>query len=371
MASPNIQLQLLLRQYVKENKNKQDCNMTIQAKNFTIPQSLTITMISNMEKINDFFLEMDDNIPLNRINDKIISMPVFTEEDSYIDITEYLGVGLLWKLFKAEHVTPCWILYAHIISKIYKSFRTDTNTLTIRSLHFDKENCSIQTALHHTLLYSELKKQYNINWSWIGIASEDDNMELSNKWEKNFTRYMSAKYYYQQTQFIINKLCEKKVEKINLLIWQPKYEGVLIMEYIFGLTLALKFLDSNGIFLMQVNPMSLWGTEELHVLACLSMIFNTVYISRYNINVDIYCVLICKDKKKNYANANIIKKFIKCMSNSNDTSYIESEILKEIPDKIMLDINQYANDLPPAIEFPEIIDNLKEFLLINEELIVE
>ena len=59
------------------------------------------------------------------------------------------------------------------------------------------------------------------------------------------------------------------------------------------------------------------------------------------------------------------------MSNSNDTSYIESEILKEIPDKIMLDINQYANDLPPAIEFPEIIDNLKEFLLINEELIVE
>jgi hypothetical protein len=151
-----------------------------------------------------------------------------------------------------------------------------------------------------------------------------------------------------------------------LLIWQPKEEGLIVMEYIFALTLALKFLDQNGVFLMQVNSMSIWGIEELHALACLSMMFDTVYISRYNINEDIYCVLICKDKKKNPANVNIIKKFIKCMLSDNINA---SEILRELPIEILTNTQEYSNNLPLAIEFPEIIDNLKEFLLTKETII--
>jgi len=256
-------------------------------------------------------------------------------------------------------------LYNFIISKIFKSFKTNVlnDNVKINSMHMGHDNGSVQAALNHLFYSSNIDDK--ILWRWVSLKSADNKVlwrELHCSSE-NIVTYLTIKPPWEQCQFIINKI-EKKIEKFNLFVFQlPNMfeEFEIRQSYLFLLILVLRFLDSHGVLLMELQLENKWSLLTFNIIAMCAMIFDNVYLTKYNIERT-HIVLVCKNKKKNLHSSNLIKKLLKILNSTThciiDIKILPVEWIERIKSLITYPI------LP--IPFEQIINDIGGNLKINE-----
>ena len=407
MTSPNVQIQNLMRRYVRERDGKNSFDTMIQSlisptgeidmnddfkfvriNSFVLPSTLQTTLLYNFKssfeyklsdlielgehKVTDF---QEDNIQIKPIyeecQDGIFEMDDETLDKADLNISEntndfdqYLGSdGIINNIFGGELVDAKWILYNFIISKIYKSFKTNmlNDSIKINSLHLGSDSGSVQATLNHLFTASNQFKDILVQWKWTSLSRSN---ELYNNYKSNFIPLLSVRTYWEQTTFIINKTSEI-ADRFNLIIYQKKKcedDVTRRYEYLFAIIMALRFSDSQSVLLLEFSVESAWGLLEINILALCGLIYDSVYLTKYEVGHN-YCVAICRDKKKNLNTNSLLKKLLKILLESDtlcivDKSVFTAEWLEHIDSLIKLPM------LP--IRFMQIIENMKTSLFYNE-----
>jgi hypothetical protein len=381
MTSPNIQIQNLMRRYVKErDANTPDMikflisssNVIIPDNSFKLENILQTNLLYNFKQSFEYTLNIEQENE-NEINEEDIFLMDEEKNNNITDFEnliidnleykQYLGNGILYNIYGAKLVDEKWILYGFIISKIYKLFKRNilNEDIKINSLHIGIDNGGIQSVFNHLFSSSELFSNLKINWNWTSLSR---NNELYSKYKKNFISLLPIKPYWEQIILIINKL-QDITDKYNLLIFQINTDNpidILRKQYLFTIIMALRFLDNQGVLLMEFPIESKWGILETNILALCALIFDDVYLTKYEIG-KIYNIIVCKEKKKNLSTTALIKKLIKIMYESSTCCIILEDILTS---DFINQINKIKSNLQVPIDFSHIIQNLKTILLYNE-----
>jgi hypothetical protein len=116
------------------------------------------------------------------------------------------------------------------------------------------------------------------------------------------------------------------------------------------------------VLLLEFNDSSQWGLLEINILALCGLIYDAVYLTKYEVGKNHY-VVICRDKKKNLNTNSLLKKLLKILLESDtlcivDKSVMTAEWLAHIEGLIKLPM------LP--IRFMQIVENMKATLFYNE-----
>jgi hypothetical protein len=403
MTSPNVQIQNLMRQYIRERDGKNGGNLYEMVKSlmspsnsneliyeniknsFVLPQTLqtsylynfkstfeySLDKISNEDKEDnnqDNIFEFDDNNGNDDNDDDDINYYNILIEDQSNEYFQYIGNGIFNNIYKAELVDSKWILYSFIISKIYKSFKTNmlNENIKIQSFHIGYDSGSVQCALNHLFNASKPFSEVSVLWKWVTLSRSN---QLYKKYKENFIPLITSKSYWDQAIFVSNKAAELS-DRYNLIIYQISDITDLDplkmrKEYLFTIIMALRFLDCQGILLMEFPPEKKWKLLEINILALCGLIFDAVYFTKYTIKNE-YCVLICRDKKKNLSTTALIKKLIKILNESETLCIVDKQFLNEEFLSQIYYLQKYP--LIPIL-FKQIIDELKDILDINEKLI--
>jgi hypothetical protein len=343
---------------------------------FVLPDLLQTSNLYNFKDNFEYSIDFCNKYNKKIIqNDDIFQMDEDTtnnedeyEEDEGIlnrDYLQYLGNGILNNIYKAELVDSKWILYSFIISKIHKSFKTNilNQDLKIHSFHIGYDNGSVQSALNHLFKASKLFNEINVHWKWVTISR---NNELYKKYKLNFIPILSSKVYWEQSVFICNKAAEM-LDRYNLIIFQINDISDLNpikmrKQYLFTIIMALRFLDAQGVLLMEFPNEKKWGLLEINILGLCGLLFDAVYFTKYEIGQE-YCVLICRDKKKNLSTTALLKKLIKILNESDTLCIINKELLNE---EFISQIKYLQNNPLIPILFEQIIEEITELLEVNE-----
>jgi hypothetical protein len=126
---------------------------------------------------------------------------------------------------------------------------------------------------------------------------------------------------------------------------------------------VLKYIEPQGVFLLEIPQESEWKTLEINIVALCGLIFNEVYVTKYSIET-IHTVLVCSDKKKNINTSTLVKKLVKVLLESDTICIIALDILSKgwINNVWMLQ----ATPVEP-LGFMQIINGVSGVLLYNEE----
>lgn len=425
MTSPNIQIQNLVRRYIKErgdistiNSNVVDLMSPIDISdvnfgnsnknnlNLAIDLSLQTSHLYNFKSTFEYKLDFFKNVEkycISKETDKIIDEENETdfnnifnmddhgvygdrgisgnrgdsgnqEAEHYLDnfvyvnkyAAEYIEKGILYNIYGAELVDYKWILYNFIISKIYKSFKTNVlnDNIKINSLHLGHDNGNIQSSLNHLFYSSNAFNDIKLQWQWASINK--NYLGQYDKYKNNIISCLQSKPQWQQCQFFINKIGENW-DKFNLITFSlPDFnedDKELRQLYVMLLIFVIKFLDSQGVALIELQLEIHWSLLEFNIIAICSLIFNNVYLTKYNIE-QTHVVLICKDKKKNLQTGNLVKKLLKVLVDSTTNCIVSKEILSnEWVDRI----KSFVNSPILPIQFEKIINDICNNLRINKQ----
>lgn len=383
MSSPGIIVQNLVRKYVKENQISCSFENTINdilykmentnVKNIAMDQIIQTNTLYNFKDV-DYNYDFLNQLELNNedSNDEDLNNEdIFELDEEQKDIDEiskkkYISenvfqYGALYNIFGAELIDEKWILYCFIISKIYKSFRKNVldDNVKINSLHIGQDNGSVQCSLNHLFNYSTIFENQKVIWNWVSM---DNNNKLNNinKYINNFIQPLEIYPLWKQLSFIINKLSDHSINKFNLLIFQPfldlKNDIEIRQCYLVCIILLIKFLDSQGIALIELRKFTIL---EFNILGLCSLIFSNVYMTKYDIG-NIYTVIICKEKKKNLNTNSILKKLIKILNESDTKCIVRKSIFSDEWINTVSNLNNLN-----CVGFDSIIDHIKNILMQN------
>lgn len=417
MTSPNVQIQNLMRRYVRErdgitsfdsmmqslispseihdtfggagyNILNTPINMTTDHNELILPNNLQTSLLYNFRstseyKILDIFPLLDmptnaDNTKDNSTNDDNIfemdfgeppnqtilqkDTDIYVEEKS--DYKQFFGSsGVMNNVFGAELVDVKWMLYGFIVSKIHKSFKTNmlNDCIRINSLHLGADSGSVQAALNHLFYASTQFAGNTVQWKWATISRSN---ELYSSHKSSFIPLLSVRPYWEQAIFIINKTCEI-ADRFNLIIHQMTPDEVpahIRASYLFTIIMALKFSDSHSILLIELPMECEWDLLEINILALCGLIYDAVYLTKYEIGRN-YCVLICRDRKKNLNTSMLIKKLLKILTESNTLCIVDKQALTPV---WLAHIENMIKSPMLPIRFTQIVESIKNNLFYNE-----
>lgn len=406
MTSPNVQIQNLMRRYVRERDgtvassgslHEMVKSLTSSPKEpielsnrtqicLTLPGLLQTNLLYNFKPSFEYYLDefkcaitQDESPPSNdnmfemdEENSSVIAddeLPTLLYGDMELvrrsNYREYIGNGIWHNIYGAELVDEKWMLYCFIVSKIYKSFKTNmlNDNLKVHSLHIGYDCGSTQTALNHLFTASEPFDGISVQWQWATLSRNNDLYGMHNKqYNNHFVPLLTTRPYWEQAVFVINKAAEIS-DRYNLIIYQINdltdiAPTKMRQQYLFTIIMALRFLDSQGVLLMELPHEKQWGLLEVNILALCGLIFDAVYFTKYEIGRD-YCILICRDKKKNLATSAIVKKLIKILCESTTLCIVDRQALGE---EWLTHIRCLYNLPLVPIGFIQIVEELKNTL---------
>jgi hypothetical protein len=407
MSSPNVQIQNLMRRYVKERDGIMPFNIMVKSLmspsessildslpvnnslvilntlqtshlynfkssfNYTLNEEVPLLKIDSTDDDLIFEIEMPNNrLPPRHesLSSHILNINMSPTAFSHkicdpkinADYKQYLGPnGIMNNVFGAELVDVKWILYGFIISKINKSFRTNIleDNIKINSLHLGSDSGSVQSVLNHLFTSSTKFTDNKVQWKWATISRSN---ELYSLYKSNFIPLVSTRPYWEQATFIINKTSEI-TDRFNIIIHQLS-EDNLRNKYLFTIIMALRFTNSQSVLLLELPDDSEWGLLEINVMALCGLIYDAVYLTKYDIGKN-YNVLICRDKKKNLNTMALIKKMLKIMLESNSICFVDRQVLTN---EWLECINNLIKTPLTPISFAQITESLKNDLLYNE-----
>ena len=279
------------------------------------------------------------------------------------EIRQYLGKdGMLNNVYGAELVDERWVLYAFIISKINRTFKRNMLADSIRINSLHFGNCASTVVALHHV-FNASDSYKDTPVKWQWLCLNRN--ELYSEYRQNFIPHLSIRPYWEQVVFILNKIGEYS-DKYNLFIHHldpESDEKTLRNQYLFIIIVVLKYIEPQGVFLLEIPQESEWKTLEINIVALCGLIFNEVYVTKYSIET-IHTVLVCSDKKKNINTSTLVKKLVKVLLESDTICIIALDILSKgwINNVWMLQ----ATPVEP-LGFMQIINGVSGVLLYNEE----
>jgi hypothetical protein len=321
------------------------------------------TQFSSSDELFDMELEYKTepsrvNTHINSLNTTCTPTPALLYE-----IHQYIGEeGMLNNIYGAELVDERWVLYAFIISKINRTFKRNmlADNIHINSLHFGNSANTV-SALHHIFYASDSYKDTPVKWQWFCLNRN----ELYSKYRQNFIPHLSVRPYWEQVVFILNKIGEYS-DKYNLLIHHldpDADEKILRNQYLFTIIVVLKYVESQGVFLLEIPQECDWTTLEINVIALCGLIFNEVYVTKYSIE-STHTVLVCSDKKKNINTSTLIKKLVKILLESDTVCLVALDIISK---NWIKNIWMLQSTPVEPLGFMQIINSVSGVLQYNEE----
>lgn len=399
MSSPGIKIQTLLRKFKTNNKSKkQECkiqhsyNLSIDSNELeTLYMFSTHSCTKHIYKLtrDDTNLVSESGVirsdPIsirctNYTNKQSVSLPVNTSNNISEYIESNMHKGYLCNVYNAELCDEEWIIFIYSINMIYNTFITNER-LKIKSLHINDAPGSVLSALNHFLYNSSIKDDYNIEWKWLSTIplnkpSNSPNSfkvgTLINKAKQKYTfnllnlieRHI---YSINNINFIINETTSK-LQKINLLIINTNTNTN--MAYLSYAALIIKLMETNSIFYIKIPNITEWDTQFINILLLYSLLYNEIYVFKYNLTTQ-STYLLCKNKKK-INNDVIFKKIIHILSNKefNDGYNLFIKEIFDIPSinkwlrNILYVISSYDETFD-YIPFTDILNSLDAILDIN------
>jgi hypothetical protein len=281
------------------------------------------------------------------------------------EIMQYMGTdGLFNNIYGAELVDEKWLLYAFIISKINRTFKKNmlVDHIQIKSLHIGDDTGSVQAALNHLFTASESFRNVPVYWKWVSL---DWTNRLYQTHKPNFVPILKSKSIWDQLVFIINKTAEMH-ERYGLVIFQPDCDtnSNIRNQYLYAVIMGLRFTDPSGVFLLEFDSDTTWSTLEVNIIGLCGLIFDLVYITKYEI-VECHYILVCSNKKKNISTNSIIKKLIKLLQESDSVCILDRAIFTSYW------LNNLSKSLSDTqiepISFMQIVNSINGILSYNEQ----
>jgi hypothetical protein len=206
----------------------------------------------------------------------------------------------------------------------------------------------------------------------------DFSTNIKKKYGSRIITLLDDKLTVNNINMIINETASK-LQKINFLISNNFVNRVEsraieynINSYIMHIALSIKVLETPCILCMNIPDVCKWDTQFINVLLLFSLIFNEVYIYKFQLSSNI-SYLICKNKKKINAES-VFKKLVQitCNKNFNENHNIFSSKLfdnTEVKDwlrKVLNIYNNVPNDTDgDIIKFNNILEKIDNTLKMN------
>lgn len=374
MTSPNVKIHNLIRKYVKESNDPVMFNDVLHQLTETDNSSKISEMVNlaleqplqtlNMYNFHDEFIYDLDFLTNNTSENEIDMIVTNTIDDQLIDdqlIDEYIGDrGMLYCVYGAELVTSKWILYYYIISKLNKSLNVNSisDCTKINSLHLGYDDGSVQSSLNHLFYSSITYSDTKIQWKWLSLQKN----KLTNRYKKNIITGLPIKAQWDQCHYFVNAISEIH-DKFNLIIFQlPINYNNIRNIYVYALTLIIRFIDTQGILLLELRPECQWTILEFNVICICALLFQNVHLTKYDLDKTHY-VLVCGDKKKKIQTSSIIKKMLKILYESSTSCLIN---INSLPKSWILQIKQIITNPESSVSFDHIINTINSSIKFNE-----
>ena len=321
-----------------------------------------------------FPMELNENLQIQALK---FPHPNITDlsHNSEKEIMQYMGAdGLFNNIYGAELVDEKWLLYAFIISKINRTFKKNmlVDHIQIKSLHIGDDTGSVQAALNHLFTASDSFRNVPVHWKWVSL---DWTNRLYHTHKSNFVPILKSKSIWDQIVFIINKTAEMH-ERYGLVIFQPDRDtnsGANSNssnninsrnQYLYAVIMSLRFTDPSGVFLLEFNSDTVWSTLEVNIIGLCGLIFDLVYITKYEI-IKCHYVLVCSDKKKNISTNSIIKKLIKLLLESDSVCVLDKSTFTS---NWLNNLSKSLSDTQiEPISFMQIVNSINGILSYNEQ----
>ncbi len=305
MSSPDIKVQSLLRKYKNlsvENINKQKVISNICyeiSNNSTLSRSCTLSTSFILKSLNNQNISHQlPEISNNQNN--------YDENDKKSEIMDYIGnsdSSIFANVYNSEFCNEEWVAFLYFISKNYINFHK-SDKIQIKSLFLN--TLSPLSACHH-FLYNSNENLKNLEWKWCFSTYYYKKHELREEYHNNILHLQDKNLHsINNINYIINEVtC--LYSKINFLI----NTSCGYNDYIACAVLSIKLLELNCIFYCKLPKFNNFTDEIKDSIFLFSLIFDEVYIYKFNLGVEMN-YLICKNKKK-INNETTYKKLLFCL----------------------------------------------------------
>lgn len=386
MSSPNIKFQTLIRKYKNGLKEGLDKQRIIEHYTFQIVSDdvLTTNAISTTKqhysiddiKIATFYSGESlaqpiamKLLPAEHSDSTLFSFsPMVSGTAMDHNIKDYMGDGLLKKVYNAELCDYDWLIMMYFMNRLYPNFATH-DKIAMKSLHINALPGATLSAMHHFLYSSKINNKYkNVEWNWMGTInteiSDPYNLydDLHAHYKSNLLElFNSSVCSPNNIKFIVNESTQRG--KINFLCVDACND---LRHYIGYAVLIIKLLESNCIMYMKVPQIGDWTVETYNAIVLYSLIFQEIYLFKFDLGSE-HNVLICKNKKK-LTNELLYKKLLSLlMDDAIKTStgiftldfLVNCDVTKKI-----LDIFEKNDDAKPIV-FNDIIYEINKVLDLN------
>lgn len=412
MESSGIKLQSLIRKFKNESKLQTQKDISNYAfdlsNNIDIDTSMfrSSSDVNDMEFVNSQLTSEMEKFHIEPLHStsEAISIPSTKRKMSlpYIhaknDVDEYLGAegykGYLSNIYNAEYVTKDWAVVIYIMNMVSMDFVV-SDKIKLKSLHIG--SWSVLSALNH-YIYNSCISYIRPEWNWLNIIDIDNNTSLghfsksqpfsvnysysksysySNSYSKSYSspqtidsdlkRKYSNNLLYKldrksdsvnNLNFIINET-SRKLTKINLLIANSN-------EYLSYAALTIKLMEQNGVFLLKIPNQSKWDKRFIHIMFLYSLLFQNVYVYKFDIG-EIETYLLCKNKKK-INNETVYKKLIFILNSGVNTDKL---LFNDgvIPDLWAKKLTMYPIEDGNCVEFSSMLDSFNSLNMNTENFL--
>lgn len=378
MSSSSIKLQTLIRKF-KNTTKEQTSTLHDFAHELNIDMVLdTISIFQSKTKNDNIYnlIPCNTYIDLNKKNQ--MPLPIDIKQSNYslkpIDIKQYIDIkseslntkkGYLSIVYNAELADEEWLITIKIMDMIYANFIT-LDKVKLKSLHI---GCmpSTLSAINHFMHNSSLKDLIGAEWEWLStINREEINKNTLYKIKKQYKSNMlylleNTTYSVNNINYTINEVTEK-LNRVNFITGHILCNN--IKDFITYAIFSIKLMQMNSVLFIKLENIENWNTNVINALLLYSLIFEEIFIFKFDLITD-STFLLCKNKKK-ISNESLYKKLVHLLSNKDFTSEYNlfSKNIFEIPeieswlDKIKNIINSDENSIT--------FDNIQ--LVVSESL---
>lgn len=414
MSSPCIKLQSLIRKFKNLTKEQTDKNKIIVDFQYNLSlDEMTLTtdylFQSNAKQLHVYDI-CDKSVQTPGYNTEIKSLPIYiscstsantTENELNImneisELNDYIDIsvnkkGYLNNVFNTELCDETWLINLFIMHTIHANFIVNDNVL-VKSLHVG--DISALSPYNHYLFNGALPELVNSEWNWlntnIGFKDNDTNEHISKKYTNNILQLLETSIYsLNNINYIINEV-NNKLTKINFLSINynsenshalstsynsdnpnnNKNDNILNHLHATYAAFIIKLLDINGIVFIKIPNAAEWNTQFLNILLLYGLLFNEMYIFKFNLTTK-SMYLLCKNKKK-ITNETIYKKLVYIIANKDfapEYNFFSKEIftLPDIENWLENVLKIVDCDDADSVPFDNILSVINTTLKVNTE----
>jgi hypothetical protein len=376
MSSPNIKFQSVMRNFKNGAKETLDKKKII--KDFTYDLK-----IDEVVDATELFISVDKDSFCYTFGDPLGDPPgdpldaaptvfaTFLEparEIPQLDIREYIGDGYLKNVYNAELCDKDWVALLYFINRIYPNFCT-LDRVRIKSLHVGAAPEGELSAMHHFLYNSEVSRDINIEWEWLG----PNRTQLRHKYKHNLVALFNSAFSSPDNiNFLMNETMGK-LGRANLLCAELPDSSP--RDAVACGLIALKAMETNSIAYIKLPSVDLWDARTVNAVLMFGLIFVELYVFKLDLGGG-SAVLICKNKKRAVGDS-VAKKLTYLLNNRDfadecnifSSGYLDSDAIRPWIDRVkkIIQDERAASvlNVPAPMTFDDMMYEISKVLGMN------